>query len=373
MAKKINIRGVLVQNDDKWIYDWLGYEATCPCDVTSILDEANGDDVQVVINSGGGSVIVGHEIYTAIRNYKGNLKIQVIYAGSAASVVTEAAESEITPVGLYMIHNCSGVARGDYRDMDKESQLLQTINKTIRNAYLDKTGLSDEKLKELMDKESWLTAEEAVEYGFIDKVMFSESDPVNPSNYTNLVSLTPSDFCNSAVLDKNVLDKIRKEFFDKKNLGTNKPELHPMDASNQALFNTNQNKEDITNMNLEEFIASNPEVAAEIEARVQAASKEGATNERNRLQKIDNIASTIKPEMVTDAKYTSLLTAEELALKVISDSANAGKTYLINAVADSKISGSDGVETIPDEVSEDEDADLVNAMARSANKKRGGK
>lgn len=374
MAKKINIRGVLIPNDDKWIYDWFGYDSTCPSDVTDILDQANGEDILININSGGGSVLVGHEIYTAIRDYSGNVKIQVIYAGSAASVVSEAAESEITPVGLYMIHNCSGVARGDYRAMDQESQLLQTVNKTIRNAYLDKTGLSDDKLKELMDKESWLTADEAVQYGFIDKVMFSQSDPVNPSNYTNLANLSPSDFCASAVLDQTVLDKIRKEFYDKNNLGTNKPELHPMGVSNQALINTNQNKEDISNMNLDELIASNPEVAAEYEARIQAANQEGATNERNRIQQIDNIAGTIKPEMVKDAKYTSFLTAEKLALKVISDSASFSEAYLGNAIKDAKESGVDDVVTVPDEKnSDDEDSTLANAMAQSANKKRGGK
>src|SRR5690625_4533 len=85
---RIDIKGVIVSNDDKYIYDMFGIEATCPDDVNSKIEEANGEGLVVVINSGGGSVYDGAEIYTALKNYKGHVETQVVgIAASSASVI----------------------------------------------------------------------------------------------------------------------------------------------------------------------------------------------------------------------------------------------------------------------------------------------
>lgn len=173
MAKKINIKGDIVQNNDKWIYEWLGIEATSPKDVQKALEDANGQDIEVEINSGGGDVFAGSEIYTALRGYKGNMVISIVgVAASAASVIAMAGKSQITPTGLFMMHNVYGRAEGDYRAMDHTSEVLKTANQAIANAYKAKTGLSDKALKDLMDRETWMSAEEVVKNKFIDGVMF---------------------------------------------------------------------------------------------------------------------------------------------------------------------------------------------------------
>ena len=173
--KKINIKGDIVQSSDKWIYGWLGIEATSPQDVNKVLNEANGEDVEVDINSGGGDIFAGSEIYTALRNYKGNIQINIVgLAASAASVIAMAGKSRITPTGLFMIHNVHGKAWGDYRDMGHSSEVLKTANQSIANAYKEKTGLKDEELFGLMDKETWMSAEEAVKNKFVDEVMFNQ-------------------------------------------------------------------------------------------------------------------------------------------------------------------------------------------------------
>lgn len=174
--KKINIKGDIIQGSDKWIYDWLGIECTTPQDVSKVLNEANGQDVEIDINSGGGDIFAGSEIYTAIRNYKGNVLINIVgLAASAASVIAMAGKSRITPTGLFMIHNVSSRASGDYRDMEHSAEVLKTANKSIANAYKEKTGLSDADLLKLMDKETWLSAEDAVKNKFVDEVMFENS------------------------------------------------------------------------------------------------------------------------------------------------------------------------------------------------------
>lgn len=176
MAKKINIKGDIVQNSDKWIYDWLDIEATSPQDINKALTDANGQDIEVDINSGGGDIFAGSEIYTAIRNYKGNVLINIVgIAASAASVIAMAGKSRITPTGLFMMHNVSSRAQGDYRDMEHSAEVLKTANQSIANAYKEKTGLSDAELFKLMDKETWMSAQDAVENKFVDEIMFDTS------------------------------------------------------------------------------------------------------------------------------------------------------------------------------------------------------
>ena len=173
VAKKINVKGDIVSSGDKWIYDWLGIEAVSPKDIGKALNEANGEDIEVEINSGGGDIFAGSEIYTSLRNYKGNILINIVgLAASAASVIAMAGKSRITPTGLFMMHNVLGRARGDYNVMDKTSNVLKIANQSIANAYKEKTGLSDKELLNLMDKETWMSAEDAVKNKFVDEVLF---------------------------------------------------------------------------------------------------------------------------------------------------------------------------------------------------------
>ncbi len=176
MAKKVSIKGDIVSSGDKWIYNWLGIEATSPKDVSKALNEANDQDVEVEINSGGGDIFAGSEIYTALRNYKGNVVINIVgLAASAASVISMAGKSRITPTGLFMMHNVSSRAKGDYRDMEHSAEVLKTANQSIANAYKEKTGLTDKELLKLMDHETWMSAEQAVKNKFVDEVMFDTS------------------------------------------------------------------------------------------------------------------------------------------------------------------------------------------------------
>lgn len=176
MPKKINVKGEIVGNSNAWIYEWLGIEHTSPQSIAKQIAEANGEEIEVEINSPGGSIFAGSEIYTALRSYKGNKKIRIVgLAGSAASVIAEAGESEISPTGMYMIHNVQSGASGDYRVMEHQAEVLKAANQSIANAYIDKTGMSNDELLSLMDKETWLTAQDAVKYGFVDRVMFQDS------------------------------------------------------------------------------------------------------------------------------------------------------------------------------------------------------
>ena len=173
---KIDGKGAIVPDSDGWIYDWFGETYCSPSKVHAALDEANGEDVDIDINSGGGDVFAGSEIYSAIRSYKGNVKIHVVgVAASAASVIACAAKSDIAPTAQMMVHNVSTFAAGNYHDMDHASEMLKQANRAIAAAYVEKAGMSEQDALDLMDAETWITAQDAVDYGLIDEIAGSQN------------------------------------------------------------------------------------------------------------------------------------------------------------------------------------------------------
>lgn len=174
--KKLKINGPIVSDNDVWIYDELEMAATSPKKIIDNLTDDN-EDVEITINSYGGLVDSGNEIYTALKNYPGKVTANIVMAGSAASIIAMSADVvKMSPVGQIMIHNVAMGAGGDYHDMDKASEILQKANQSLANAYVLKTGKSKEEILDLMDKETWLTADEAIEKGFADEMMFEAQE-----------------------------------------------------------------------------------------------------------------------------------------------------------------------------------------------------
>lgn len=176
---KVSIKGPIISNNDQWIYDWFEMDATSPKSVSKQISDAKGEDLEVEINSGGGSVFDGSEIYTALKDYPGNVTVKIVgIAASAASVIAMAGKKIVmSPTSQMMIHNASIRTSGDYRDMDHMSGVLKNVNQTVANAYKLKSGKSDEELLKLMDAETWFTPQQALENGLIDEIMFENSVP----------------------------------------------------------------------------------------------------------------------------------------------------------------------------------------------------
>ena len=202
----INIKGPIVPSDEAWIYDWFGIECANPKAVNDAIKKANGEKLDVYINSGGGDIFAGSEIYSSLRSYKGDVLIHVVgLAASAASVVASARESEIEPTAMLMVHNVSCTAQGDYHDMKHQAEVLQKANKTVANAYIAKTGMSEAEALALMERETWLTAQEAVEKKLCDRMATS----TQASGSTNTMQFAAS--YNSGMLPRNVIDKMRAD------------------------------------------------------------------------------------------------------------------------------------------------------------------
>ena len=172
---KIKIQGTIVPDDVTEVYEWFGLSCTSPKDIV-LPDEI--EDIDVEINSYGGDVYAGSEIYTALKSYPGKVTTTVTgIAASMASIIAMAGDHvRISPTGQIMIHNVSSYSEGDKNDFEKEAGVLAGYDKTLANAYRLKTKLSEEELLDLMNHETWLTPQEALEKGFVDEILFDEAD-----------------------------------------------------------------------------------------------------------------------------------------------------------------------------------------------------
>ena len=192
--KTINVNGDIICTDMKWIYDWLEYESCCPADVKNVIAELTdeNEELKVVINSPGGDVQAGQEIYSILKGIKNHVTVEVqSIAASAASMVAMAGDNvRMSPVSLLMIHNASTCTSGDYRDMQHTADVLQTVNTAIMQAYIAKTGKTEDELKDMMDRETWLTANQCLENGFADEIIRDEKQSIITNAMIGRLSVT---------------------------------------------------------------------------------------------------------------------------------------------------------------------------------------
>lgn len=176
MKHRFDLRGPMIPNDYKWYYDWFGEDSTCPADLKKIMDIFQpGDELEVYINSPGGVIDVGSEIYTMLRSHAEETKIYITgEACSAASIVAMAAYCEMAPTALLMVHCVSSGASGNHNVMEKAAEILRTADEALCNAYIAKAGMTKEEALAMMEHETWLTADQALERGLINKVMFKD-------------------------------------------------------------------------------------------------------------------------------------------------------------------------------------------------------
>ena len=137
---------------------------------------AGSGPVTVWINSPGGDCIAASQIYTMLMDYKDDVTVKIDgIAASAASVIAMAGTKVLmAPTALMMIHNPATIAMGDHEDMQKAIEMLDEVKESIINAYEIKTSLSRAKLSHLMDAETWMNANKAVELGFADGILEDE-------------------------------------------------------------------------------------------------------------------------------------------------------------------------------------------------------
>lgn len=159
---------------------WWGDEVTPKIFKDELM--AGSGNVTVWINSPGGDVFAAAQIYNMLMDYVGSVTVKIDgLAASAASVIAMAGgDVYMSPVSMLMIHNPSTIAIGGSEEMLRAKALLDEVKESIINAYELKSGLTRTKISHLMDAETWMNANKAIELGFADKIMFTEDEERSP-------------------------------------------------------------------------------------------------------------------------------------------------------------------------------------------------
>lgn len=206
----VNLRGPLIPSDVKWVYDFFEIESICPNDISKAIDEASekSDSIIFRINSIGGCVSVGADIYEMIRS--SDIEIEARIVGDCCSAATYIAcaadKATMSPLAQYMIHRCSVSASGNSSDFTAVLQMLNETDKAIANAYAMKTGMSEEEIIELMNKETFMNAQTAKKLGFVDSVLF-ENEFVQNSIDTNKINILNAANC---MIDESIISQMQK-------------------------------------------------------------------------------------------------------------------------------------------------------------------
>lgn len=175
---ELRIEGDIIDDDEAWFYEWFGESTASPNAFRSEIAEHEGKNLTVWVDSNGGSVFAGAGIYNALKEHKGKVTVKVDgKAMSAASVIAMAGdEVQMSPGSIMMIHNPLTGVYGNQHDIRKVADILDEIKESIINVYELKSGRTREDISQMMDDEKYMSAKTAVNEGFADSVMYSDSD-----------------------------------------------------------------------------------------------------------------------------------------------------------------------------------------------------
>lgn len=361
MPKRINFYGEVVSNDDAWFYEWFEMDHVSPRLINEQLKAANGDDVELYINSGGGDVWAGSEIYTILREYSGNVTAKVVgVAASAASTAMCGAKTVmISPTAQVMVHRSATVAAGNKNKLDQASQMLNSVDEGMLNAYEHKTGKDRTELLALMDGETFFNAQEAVAHGFADEIMFSQVEKV-------VASVT------APLLSSEVMNKIKSKLIRENMLPGSVPaaSIQPKKPAPQAAGT--ENKEEPKIMDMNELKEKHPDLYAQI-------TNEAKASERERVTALQAYAKAPGAEQFVNEAIANGSTVQDVAMKVMEASMKRAGQEAQNRKLDAEESNVDKVEAIeaktPESLKEEKKASAVaNMVAMAQNiKKNGGR
>lgn len=175
MTTKINIKGPIVDDQNGKFMEFWGMDDvyTYPAKINKALADANGEDVDLIINSPGGYVSAGSEIYTDLQQYPGKVEAHIYGdADSAASFIAMAADKVLmAPMAKIMIHRASGANEGNADVMHSTGGALDQIDQSLVNIFAKKTGKDKQDIFNMLNAETWMNAETAIKEGFADGML----------------------------------------------------------------------------------------------------------------------------------------------------------------------------------------------------------
>lgn len=311
------------KTEDWWTGE-KGSEVT-PNDFKEKLNAVETNNITIRMNSAGGEVDAANVIAVAIKDARQagkhiKCKIDGICASAAVQIAMVCDEVIIHASALMMIHNPSLFLYGRYDEpeMSKSVNMLKAYKDAIINYYEDKTGLSRQKLSNMMDVETYMDGKEAVEKGFADRLMFD--DEVKIDDVINRI--------HSACV--NTSFKLPEFYQSAINQNTNIPKEGAIKSMTKEQIKTVQ---DLVN----EF----PDLTTQLrnEAITNAKSEgvtSGAESERARIKALDELSGKVSDELLNKAKYETFDTAENVAVEAIKTGAFVNTSVLTGMANETK-------------------------------------
>lgn len=173
---RTQLNGYIVADEDAELYRWFGYSVSCPADVRrAVAENPPGETLTVEINSPGGSMFAGFEMYSVLQgaDCDTEAEVQSLAASAASTAMLGCKRVKATPVAQVMVHNPAVTTDGNQYDHRKTAEDLGKFAQSILNAYeLKCRGKKTRaELEAMMDAETWLPVQEAVEAGLVDEVI----------------------------------------------------------------------------------------------------------------------------------------------------------------------------------------------------------
>ena len=345
------------------------------------LDSLSGkSSITVHINSVGGDMYAGLAIYNRLKGLAGTVvTINDGLAASAGSLIFQAGDVRKMNAGSnLMIHGAAGLLYGYYQVQDLKAAIkqLDAHNRAGINVYAERTGRSAEEIKPLVDRETWMTGQDAVDQGFADEVISNENDgkltmKLMPNKSIMMVNGYPVAARCIGKLPENIPVMSAEELAEM-STPENGGESHPICVQpvlpdhNNTHQNGGNHMDQIKNM--DELREAYPDMVSQVEAAAQAR---GGAAERERIRSIEAIEAVVgDAELVNAAKYGDKpMTAEQLAFAAMQKQAAIGANMLAGIERDAKNSGTEAVVSSPvpsvePKMTEDEQAEalLINAI-----------
>lgn len=319
------------------------------------LKGIDAEQIRVRINSGGGSVFTAQAIYSSLRNHPAKVEVHIDgIAASAATIIAMAGDKIIMPENaMFMIHNPLSMAFGNAEELRELADLLDKVGETIVATYRAKTGLEDAKLLELMAAETWMTASEALEYGFVDEVSSAMKIAARVREDGGLI-------INGLTFDASKHRPLPKGWLARVDVKNN----------NEIPATKEEPEEEVKAMTLDELKEKHPEIYNAIADEARAA---GEASERARIQAIEEMAMPGHEELINRAKFEQAVTPEALAVQLIKAEKEAKEKFAHSRARDAAPLNQIQPSAATDElVSEEEKRKpIVNAMAEAINRKNG--
>lgn len=331
------------------------------------LDElSTKDNITVHINSVGGDLYAGVAIYNRLKALKANVTtINDGLAASAGSVIFQAGNTRKVNAGSnVMIHGALGFLFGYYNVRNLKDAIKQLDAGTMAavNIYAEATGRDADSIKALVDKETWMTGQDAVDKGFADEVI-DNGVAVSMSLTADKSRLMVNGVAMNTVGLTNIPANIPVS------AAAYTPAMPTTGAPVENIENQPTGGKDMEIKNKDDLRAAYPDFVAELEAEAQASGNAaGVAAERARIQGIEAIEAAVSDaSLVNAAKYGDKpLTAEQLALQAMQAQAALGNKMLGAMAADATASGANGVGAVPNAGTEPTDAEKAKAAEAAA-------